>query len=111
MLTEALIVELQRQQVRSITLFCPADQTDAFRENPGATVISWQPGKEAEIQAALDGIDILILNHALPSAPICDAATLNSTLATSLNSVVRLANSFLTTVQGNERIANWRWAP
>ncbi len=93
-LGRALIKALAAQGAKPIAL-----TTSANNDIRGAVkVVSWQAGKEAELEAVLQKVDILLINHGVNVMSQQSPAAIEKSLEVNALSAWRLMETFLTTV-------------
>ncbi|MGB3574126.1 MAG: bifunctional sterol desaturase/short chain dehydrogenase [Phormidesmis sp.] len=95
-LGRALVKALAAQGAKPIAL-----TTSANADIRGAVkIVSWQAGKEAELKAVLQKVDILLINHGVNVMGEKSAAAIEKSLEVNALSSWRLMETFLTTVDG-----------
>ncbi|MGB7488384.1 MAG: bifunctional sterol desaturase/short chain dehydrogenase, partial [Phormidesmis sp.] len=93
-LGRALVKALAAQGAKPIAL-----TTSANADIRGAVkIVSWQAGKEAELKAVLQKVDILLINHGVNVMGEKSAAAIEKSLEVNALSSWRLMETFLTTV-------------
>ena len=106
-LGKALIKELRKKEAK-VTALTSKENTVTLYENgqhcPIKT-LNWQVGKETELSATLEDIDILILNHGINVGGERTAEAIAKSYEINAFSSWRLLELFLTTVHSNEDIA------
>ena len=93
-LGQALLTELARHGAKpvAITTSPEAPFPQSLR------VLTWQPGQESELQAALRKVDILIINHGINVHGDRTPAAIERSLQVNSLSVLALMDAFLATV-------------
>lgn len=91
-LGRALLTVLQQQGAQPIALTTSPEAT--FPE--GIRVLSWQLGAEAELKAALQTVDILVINHGINVQGDRTPDAIAASLQVNALSVLRLMDTFIT---------------
>lgn len=91
----ALIAALSKQGAKPIAL----TTSTAAQFDPGVTVMSWQPGAEADLKAKLGRVDILVINHGVNVHGERTAAAIARSLEVNTLSALRLIDIFSETVE------------
>ncbi|AUS99092.1 sterol desaturase [Nostoc sp. CENA543] len=96
-LGQALTAELLKKNAKVVAL---TTNPDKLSTDNGVKVISWQLGNEAELQANLEKVDILIINHGVNVYGDRTSQAINSSYEINTFSALRLMDIFIATVTG-----------
>ncbi|MGH1397089.1 MAG: bifunctional sterol desaturase/short chain dehydrogenase [Trichormus sp.] len=96
-LGQALTAELLKYKAKVIAL---TTNPDKLPTDNGVKVITWQLGNEAELQASLEKVDILIINHGVNVYTGRTSQAINSSYEVNAFSALRLMDIFIATVTG-----------
>jgi sterol desaturase/sphingolipid hydroxylase (fatty acid hydroxylase superfamily) len=96
-LGQALTAELLKYKAKVIAL---TTNPDKLTTDNGVKVITWQLGNEAELQASLEKVDILIINHGVNVYTGRTSQAINSSYEVNAFSALRLMDIFIATVTG-----------
>ncbi|MGB3693910.1 MAG: bifunctional sterol desaturase/short chain dehydrogenase [Spirulinaceae cyanobacterium] len=106
-LGKALIRELREKEAKVTALTSQGNTVTLYENDQHCPIktLNWQVGKETELAAALEEIDILILNHGVNVGGERTADAIAKSYEINTFSSWRLLELFLTTVRTNEDIA------
>lgn len=96
-LGQALTAELIKNNAKVVAL---TTNPEKLQPQEKLTVISWELGKEAELKAALEKVDILIINHGVNVYANRTSEAIESSYEVNTFSTLRLMDIFMTTVTG-----------
>jgi len=98
-LGQALIAELLKYHGKIIALTTSPDKIPA---QTGVKVVPWQLDNETQLQDILEKVDILIINHGINVYTSRTSESINTSYEVNTFSALRLMDTFLATVKGNE---------
>lgn len=96
-LGKALTTQLIKQNAKVVAL---TTNPENISNHPGIKVIPWQLGKEIELKANLEKVDILIINHGINVYGDRTSAAMNNSYEINTFSALRLIDIFSETVTG-----------
>ncbi|UKO99554.1 bifunctional sterol desaturase/short chain dehydrogenase [Nostoc sp. UHCC 0870] len=96
-LGQALTTELLKHNAKVVAL---TTNPDKLPTDNRFKIITWELGNEAALKASLEKVDILIINHGVNVYNSRTPQAINSSYEVNTFSVLRLMDTFLTTVTG-----------
>ena len=100
-LGKALLSAL-RDRGAKVTAFTSKSQTISLDDNTAIDTLTWEVGKEKELELALEKIDILVLNHGINVHSDRSETAIYNSYEVNAFSSWRLLEQFLKTIRTNE---------
>ena len=100
-LGKALLSAL-RDRGAKVTAFTSKSQTITLDDNTAIDTLTWEVGKEKELELALEKIDILVLNHGINVHSDRSETAIYNSYEVNAFSSWRLLEQFLKTIRTNE---------
>jgi sterol desaturase/sphingolipid hydroxylase (fatty acid hydroxylase superfamily) len=101
-LGQALAAELLKHKAKVVAL---STNPAKIQEQTGLKVLNWELGEEAQLQASLEKVDILIINHGVNVYGDRTSAAIHNSYEVNTFSALRLIDIFSATITGPNAIA------